>query len=130
MNAVEMYILIHHHSRCTWRQFESEPLLYVLCMIMCQSKHEYRTILTFVDDSIIANMLHDKSRYGFVIGEFGGTFLELNTSKIKALIIDVRTRPPVYKSTICLAFVESSFCFVSQTRLFNQLCLFPLCGAL
>ncbi len=67
---------------------------------ICQSKHENRTILKFEDDTVIGD---NESSHGSVIDEFvtwcDESFLELNISKTKDIIIDFRTHASIYETT-------------------------------
>lgn len=77
--------------------FLLSPLLYIMYTNMCQSQHENRTFIKFADDTVIVSLLNNsETSHGPVINEFvtwcDESFLELNTSKTKELIIDLRRR--------------------------------------
>lgn len=75
------------------------PLLYILYTNDCRSQLSGRHIMKFADDTVIAS-LHRKEKYqhGPVVDEFVSwceeSFLQLNTSKTKDMVIDFRRNPP------------------------------------
>lgn len=71
-------------------------LLFTLYTNMCRSKHANRTILKFTDDTAIVSLLEENEpSHGPIIDEFvtwcEESFLQLNTSKTKDILIDFRT---------------------------------------
>lgn len=75
------------------------PLLYILYTNMCQSKHANNTVQKF------ASFLQDnESGHGSIIEKFviwcDESYLELNLTKTKDMIIDFRTRASLYDTTI------------------------------
>lgn len=71
---------------------------------MCQSKHENRHILRFADDTVVVSLPHNnESGHGPVMKDFiswcDDSFLELNISKTKDMIIDFRMHAPTHDPT-------------------------------
>ena len=81
------------------------PLLYILYTNMCQSSHENRIFIKFADDTVIVSLLQgDESGHGPVVEDFvtwcDDSYLKLNVTKTKDMIIDFRTRPVNHVTTI------------------------------
>ena len=81
------------------------PLLYILYTNMCQSLHENRIFIKFADDTVIVSLLQgDESGHGPVVEDFvtwcDDSYLKLNITKTKDMIIDFRTRPVDHVTTI------------------------------
>lgn len=73
---IHYVLLLAHPGGCVL-----STLFYILYTNMFQSKQGNRTLLKFADDTVIVSLLHDNDE----------SFLELNISKTKAVIIDIRT---------------------------------------
>ena len=86
-------------------------LLCILYTNNCQSKYQNRRIIKFADDSVIFSLLEGEEQgHGPVIEEIASwykeSFLELNMSKTKDMIIDFTKLGPKPKltSTKCLHY--------------------------
>ncbi|KAK7939111.1 hypothetical protein WMY93_002437 [Mugilogobius chulae] len=71
----------------------------------CRSSHQDRHILKFADDSVIVSLLsEDEQDHGPVLSDFvewcDGSFLHLNVSKTKDMVIDFRRAPPLPTITV------------------------------
>ncbi len=80
------------------------PLLFILYTNMCQSKWENRTILKYADDTFIASELQgNKTSHGPIIDDFikwcEESYLQLNLSKTKDMIIDFRKQAHPHEVT-------------------------------
>ncbi len=73
------------------------PLLFILYTNDCKSSYRYRHIIKFADDSVIVSLMSEEdSMHGPVVDDFimwcQNTFLKLNVSKTKEMIIDFNPR--------------------------------------
>ena len=105
-------MLYHHSSRghVTIGSLQGcvlSPLLFVLYTNECQCYYEGRHIIKFADDSAIVSLLsNDEINHGPVVDEFSDwckrSFLDINVSKTKELIIYFRKKPPpILSAAIC-----------------------------
>ena len=74
-------------------------LLYILYTNDCRSNHLNRHIIKFADDSVIVSLLEeDEVQHGPVVDDFiswcDKSFLQLNVSKTKDMVISFRRTPP------------------------------------
>lgn len=81
------------------------PLLFILYTNMCRSVYENRHILKFADDTVIVSLLHDaETSHGPVLQDFSSwcdqSFLVINASKTKDMVIDFRTQAPNQNPTV------------------------------
>lgn len=80
------------------------PLLFILYTNMCQSRCENRSIIKYADDSVIVSQLQEnESSHGSVIDDFvkwcEESYLQLNISKTKDMIIDFRRHAHTHQVT-------------------------------
>ncbi len=80
------------------------PLLFILYTNMCCSSREDRTILKYADDSVIVSLLQgNETSHGPVIQDFvewcEKSFLQMNISKTKNMLIDFRKLPQAQEVT-------------------------------
>lgn len=80
------------------------PLLFMLYTNDCKSMFESRYILKYADDSVIVSLLQDQEvGHGPVLDYFvrwcDDSYLQLNVSKTKDMILDFRKNPPVTTPT-------------------------------
>ena len=76
------------------------PVLYILYTNNCTSMYENRHILKFADDSVIVSLLTGEEQvHGPVVNDFVSwcdvSFLQLNVSKTKEVIVDLRKFPSI-----------------------------------
>ncbi len=81
------------------------PLLFMLYTNDCKSMFESRLILKFADDSVIVSLLQDHEvGHGPVLDYFirwcDDSYLQLNVTKTKDMIIDFRKKQPVTAQTL------------------------------
>lgn len=72
---------------------------------MCQSRCDNSTIIKYADDSVIVSLLSDgESSHGSVIEDFvhwcNKSYLQLNTTKTKDMLIDFRRKPHRHEVTL------------------------------
>ena len=80
-------------------------LLFILYTDDCRSNHDNRFIIKYADDSVIVSLLNNEEvEHGQVTEDFlsrcKDTFLELNISKTKELLIDFRRGPHPTQNTV------------------------------
>ncbi len=81
------------------------PLLFVLYTYMCQSSYDNRTIIKYEDDLVIVSLLQeDEISHGPVVNDFvhwcEKSYLRLNISKNKDMLIDFRRKICMNKATL------------------------------
>lgn len=79
------------------------PLLFILYTNMCRGRHDNRSIIKYVDDSVIVSLFQEnESSHGLVTDDFVHrceSYLQLNTLKTKDMVTDFRRKTHMHEVT-------------------------------